>query len=56
MNNLKPAFKVGMTAVEVVVEIVRVNPEIPKLSFYVYTPKYNIKELHKSERENLLLY
>ena len=55
MNNLKPAFRVGMTAVEVVAEIVRVNPEIKKLSFYVYAPKYNIKELHKSKRENLLL-
>ncbi|MFH1841445.1 MAG: hypothetical protein ABH800_01655 [Candidatus Nealsonbacteria bacterium] len=55
MNNLKPAFKVGMTAIEVIVEIIRVNPEIQKLSFYIYAPKYNIKELHKSKRENPLI-
>lgn len=53
-NSIGPVFRIGMTAAEVVAEIVRVNPEIAKLSFYVYAPKYNVKELHESKRQDLV--
>ena len=48
MNNLireKPVFEIGMTALEVVAEIVRVNPEIGKLIFMVYAPRLNVGEV-----------
>ena len=45
MNNLiKPAFQIGMTAMKVVVEIVRINPKISNLGFCRYVPHYNVKE------------
>lgn len=56
MNNLiRPVFRIGMTATEVVAEIVRANPGITMLSFYVYVPKRNIGELASSKGENLSL-
>ena len=53
MNKLireKPIFEMGMTAMEVVAEIVRIIPEIEKLTFMVYTPRLNVGEFYKGER------
>lgn len=47
-NKIKPDFKVGMTAIEVLNEILKVNPEVGSLWFYVYTPHYNVGESRKN--------
>jgi len=44
LNNIIPSFRIGMTAPEVVAEIVKVNPEIRAVSFHPYTPRKNVKE------------
>ena len=41
----KDIFRTGMTAVEVVAEIVRQNPVISALAFYAYAPKQNVCEM-----------
>lgn len=39
-----PNFRIGMTAIEVVVEIVKINPKISRLFFKVYTSSKNLEE------------
>jgi len=46
----------GMKAIEVVTEVVRVNLGIARVGFYVYAPKHNKKELHKSKQQGLILH
>ncbi len=41
----KDIFKTGMTAIEVVAEIVRQNPKISALAFYIYEPRLNVFEM-----------
>lgn len=43
-----PNFRIGMTAIEVVVELVRVQSEITHLSFDIYTPSRNIREMQQA--------
>ena len=45
-----------MTASEVVAEVVRINPEISHLSFYIYKPHYNVKESRKKPLLPVLLF
>ncbi|MDP3998303.1 MAG: hypothetical protein Q8P89_01645 [bacterium] len=45
MNKNINIFKTGMTAVEVVVEIVKQNPLINALAFYPYAPMWNVCEM-----------
>jgi len=51
LENLKPVFRVGISAIEVVAEIVRVCPKIKKLTFYVYTPSPNLSERQKIRKD-----
>lgn len=51
---MKPNFRIGMTAVEVVVEIVRTKSFINKLAFYIYNPHYTIEEIRRNTRKKNL--
>jgi len=44
-TKVKPAFEIGMTAIEAVVKVLLIHPKIEALSFYVYAPRLNIKEV-----------
>jgi len=44
LENIKPKFRLGMTAPEVVVEIVRINPDITAVFFKTYTSTKNLEE------------
>lgn len=52
MNNA--IFKTGMKVHEVIAEIVRINPAINNLEFYVYSPRLSIAEL-QDLRDSVLL-
>jgi len=56
LKSIIPSFEIGMTAVEVVAEIVRIHPKIEALGFYVYAPHYNIMESRKIPLLPHLLY
>jgi len=56
LDNIIKSFRIGMTATEVVVEIVRINPEISSLSFYEYAPHYNMEESQKKPILPTLLF
>jgi len=45
-NNIEANFTLGMTAPEVLAEIVRINPIIKALFFHTYTPSKNVQESH----------
>lgn len=47
---MKPKFKIGMTAPEVVAEIARIHPNITAMGFYTYSAHQGVREkLQKSD-------
>lgn len=53
LANIKKVFKTGMTAVEVVVEITKINPEVAFLGFFECCPARNLKESGGKRKSSL---
>lgn len=52
----KVIFKTGMTAVEVIIEIVKQHLDIDALAFYAYKPKQNVCEMKEIPFADQLLF